>query len=197
ELLQSTPAANRNDAINAIPQTFARASDKGQALAAVREGLAPLMSQSAHGASAWTTLGRMELLNERPIAAVDAARRGHAIDPASPYPALLAIELLERGHAVAEPLIRQQIDAARSNGPRDLGVAIGYARALLDLQRLRDARVQLERLTTRAADQPEPWLLLGSLQPQARAYDAANPSLQTYIGHVRDAPGGRARRRLT
>lgn len=197
ELLQSTPAASRDDAINAIPQTFARASDKSQALAAVKDGLTPFMNQPAHGASAWTTLGRMELLNERPAAAVDAARRGHAIDPASPYPALLAVELLERGESEAEPVIRQQIDAARSNGPRDLGVAISYARALLDLQRLRDARVQLERLTTRAADQPEPWLLLGSLQLQDRAYDAANLSLQTYIGLVRDAPDERTRRGLT
>ncbi len=197
EVLQSTPAASRNDAINAIPQTFARASDKAQALAAVREGLAPFMNQPAHGASAWTTLGRMELSNDRPIAAVDAARRGHAIEPASPYPALLAIELLERAHAEAEPVIRQQIDASRNEGPRDLGVAIGYARVLLDLQRLRDARVQLERLTTRAADQPEPWLLLGSLQLQDRAYDAANLSLQTYIGLVREAPDERTRRGLT
>lgn len=197
ELLQSTPATNRSDAINAIPQTFGRASDKALALAAVREGLAPFLNQPAHGASAWTTLGRMELLNDRPAAAVEAARRGHAIDPASPYPALLAIELLEQGHSEAEPLIRQQIDAARNNGPRDLGVAISYARVLLDLQRLRDARVQLERLTTRAADQPEPWLLLGSLQLQDRAYDAATLSLQTYIGLVRDAPDERARRGLT
>lgn len=197
ELLQSTPAASRNDAINAIPQTFGRASDKALALAAVREGLAPFMNQPTHGASAWTTLGRMELLNDRPAAAADAARRGHAIEPASPYPALLAIELLEQGHSEAEPLIRQQIDAARNNGPRDLGVAISYARVLLDLQRLRDARVQLERLTTRAADQPEPWLLLGSLQLQDRAYDAASLSLQTYIGLVRDAPDERARRGLT
>lgn len=197
ELLQSTPAASRDDAINAIPQTFARASDKSQAVAAVKDGLTPFMNQPAHGASAWTTLGRMELLNERPAAAVEAARRGHAIDPASPYPALLAVELLERGESEAEPVIRQQIDAARSNGPRDLGVAISYARALLDLQRLRDARVQLERLTTRAADQPEPWLLLGSLQLQDRAYDAANLSLQTYIGLVRDAPDERTRRGLT
>jgi tetratricopeptide (TPR) repeat protein len=197
ELLQSTPAASRNEAINAIPQTFARASDKNQALAAVRDGMAPLLNQPTHGASAWTTIGRMELLNERPIAAVDAARRGHAVDPASPYPALLAIELLERGHSEAEPLIRQQIDAARTSGSSDLGVAIGYARALLDLQRLRDARVQLERLTTSAANQPEPWLLLGSLQLQDRAYDAANLSLQTYIDLVRAAPDERARRGLT
>ena len=37
----------------------------------------------------------------------------------------------------------------------------------------------------------------GSLQLQDRAYDAANLSLQTYIGLVRDAPDERVRRGLT
>lgn len=196
-VLQSTPAIERNEAINAVPQTFGRASDKAQALAAVREALTPYLNQPAHGASAWTSVGRMELANERPAAALDAARRGHAIEPASPFPALLAIELLESGQAEAEPLIRQQIDASRNTTPRDLGVAVSYARLLLDLQRLRDARVQLERLTTRAPEHPEPWLLLGSLQVQDRAHDAATLSLQTYIGLVRDTTDPRARRGLT
>jgi len=196
-VLQTLPAAERNEALNAIPQTFARASDKAQAAAAVREAVAPFLTLPAHGASAWTTVGRMELAQDRLPQALDAARRGHAIEPASPFPALLALELLERGQAEAEPLIRQQIDAARNASPRDLGVSIGYARVLLDLQRLRDARVQLERLTTRAADQPEPWLLLGSLQVQDRAYDAARLSLQTYIGLVRDGADARMRRGLT
>jgi tetratricopeptide (TPR) repeat protein len=196
-VLQSTPAIERNEAINAVPQTFGRASDKAQALAAVREALTPYLNQPAHGASAWTTVGRMELASERPAAALDAARRGHAIEPASPFPALLAIELLENGQAEAEPLIRQQIDASRNTTPRDLGVAVSYARLLLDLQRLRDARVQLERLTTRTPEHPEPWLLLGSLQVQDRAHDAATLSLQTYIGLVRDSTDPRARRGLT
>ncbi len=196
-VLQSTPAIERNEAINAVPQTFGRASDKAQALAAVREALTPYLNQPAHGASAWTSIGRMELANERTAAALDAARRGHTIEPASPFPALLAIELLENGQAEAEPLIRQQIDASRNTTPRDLGVAVSYARLLLDLQRLRDARVQLERLTTRAPEHPEPWLLLGSLQVQDRAYDAAAISLQTYIGLVRETTDARARRGLT
>lgn len=196
-VLQTLPAAERNEAINAIPQTFARASDKPLAAAAVREALAPFLANAVHGASAWTTVGRMELAQERLPQAVDAARRGHAIEPASPYPALLSLELLERGQSEVEPLIRQQIDASRNTSSNDLGVAVGYARVLLDLQRLRDARVQLERLTKRAPTQPEPWLLLGSLQVQDKAFDAARLSLQTYIGLVQEGPEERMRRGLT
>jgi len=196
-VLQATPADGRNEAINAIPQTYARASDKAQALAAVREALAPFLGQAAYGASAWTTIGRMERAQGRNAAAVDAARRGHAIEPASPFPALLALELLEDGQAEVEPVIRQQIDASRNSTPRDLGVAVTYARVLLDLQRLRDARVQLERLTTRAPEQPEPWLLLGSLQVQDRAFDAATLSLQTFIGLASASNDERTQRNLT
>lgn len=196
-VLSATPEADRNDAINAIPQTFARATDKAKVMAAVREALAPFLNQPAHGAAAWTTVGRMELVHERPAAAADAARRGHAIDPASPFPALLAIELLEAGHPEAEGVIRQQIDATRAATPPDTTVALAYARVLLDLQRLRDARVQLERLTTRSPGQADPWLLLGTLQLQDRAYPAAANSLLTYIGLAQAADDDRSRRGLT
>lgn len=196
-VILATPEADRNDAINAVPQTFARATDKPKVMAAVREALAPFLNQPAHGAAAWTTVGRMELAHERPAAAADAARRGHAIDPASPFPALLAIELLEAGHPEAEAVIRQQIDATRAATPPDTTVALAYARVLLDLQRLRDARVQLERLTTRSPGQADPWLLLGTLQLQDKAYPAAATSLQTYIELARAANDDRSQRGLT
>ncbi|MBX3610769.1 MAG: tetratricopeptide repeat protein [Hydrogenophaga sp.] len=196
-VLASVPPGERNDAINAIPQTYTRASDKAQVIAAVREALTPYLTSSTHGAAAWTTLGRLELANKRSAAAADAARKGHALDPASPYPAMLALELLEDGQADVEQIVRAQIDAANAAGQTDVQVPIGYARVLLDLQRLRDARVQLERLTNRAPRQLEPWLLLGSLQVQDRAWDAAQLSLQTYLDLAREANGERGRRGAT
>jgi len=197
-VLQGTPAAGRNDVINAIPQTYARATDKAQALSVVREALAPSLAQPAHAAAAWTTIGRMELALDRVPAALNAAQRGHAAEAASPYPALLALELMERGDSgAAETLIRQQIDAARSGSTTDNAVALAYARVLLDLQRLRDARVQLERLTTRQPDLAEPWLLLGSLQVQDKALPAARASLDTYMRLARAAGDERSARGLT
>src|SRR5690606_36254835 len=94
----------------------------------------------------------------------------------------------------AEALIRQQIDAANTSAQANLAVSVGYARVLLDLQRLRDARGQLERLTTRSPRELEPWLLLGSLQVQDRAWDAARLSLQTYLDLARESSDERSRR---
>ncbi len=196
-VLQATPADERNGAIAAIPQMYARATDKGQVLAATREALAPFLAQPAHAGAAWSTIGRLELDQDRPVAAADAVRRGHAVDPASPYPALLALELLERGQTEVEPLVREHIDAARAKDPQNTAIATAYARVLLDLRRLRDARVQLERLTTRAPQQPEPWLLLGMLQVQDNALDAANVSLDTFLQLTRDTSDERTRRALT
>ena len=196
-VLLATPPEERNSAIAAIPQMYARSTDKAQVLAAVQDALTPFLSQPAHAGAAWSTIGRLQLELERVPQAAEAARRGHAADVASPYPALLALELLELGHTDTENIVREQIDATRASEPANNVVAINYARVLLDTQRLRDARVQLERLTTHAPTQPEPWLLLGLLQAQDNALPAASVSLDTYMKLAEGSSDERVRRGLT
>ncbi|MDR7095140.1 tetratricopeptide repeat protein [Hydrogenophaga laconesensis] len=196
-ILQASPVTERNDTINAIPQTYGRVPDKALASVVVREALAPALKQPFHAAAAWTTVGRMELARNQMPQAMAAAREGHAIDPASPYPALLALELMERGEVDAEPLVRQQLQAATANGPGDIAVALAYARILLDLQRNSEARAQLEALTARQPDQAEPWLLLASLQTQDNALPAATTSLQKYMALARQSSDERIARGLT
>jgi tetratricopeptide (TPR) repeat protein len=190
-------AADRNDTINAIPVTYTRVSDKALAASVVREALEPWLKQPAHAAVAWTTVGRMELAQDRLPQALAAARQGHEAEPASPYPALLALELLERGQAEAEPMVRRQLSVSTTTSPEDSAVALAYARILLDLQRNSDARSQLELLTSRQPDQAEPWLLLGSLQVQENAFPAATESLQRYMTLARRTADERSTRGLT
>ena len=196
-ILQASPVTERNDTINAIPQTYSRVADKSLAATVVREALAPSLKQPFHAAAAWTTIGRMELAQEQLLPAMAAAREGHAIDPASPYPALLALELMERGQADAEALVRQQLQASSNSTTGDSAVALAYARVLIDGQRIREARVQLETLTTRQPAQAEPWLLLGSLQTQENALPAATASLQKYMALARQSGDERSARGLT
>ncbi len=196
-ILQTSPVTERNDTINAIPQTYGRIADKALAATVVREALAPSLKQPFHAAAAWTTVGRMELARDQLPQAFAAAREGHAIDPASPYPALLALELMERGDTEAEQLVRQQLQATTAKGPGDTAVALAYARILLDLQRNSEARAQLEALTTRQPDQAEPWLLLASLQTQDNALPAATTSLQKYMALARQSSDERIARGLT
>ncbi|MGE0348735.1 tetratricopeptide repeat protein [Hydrogenophaga sp.] len=197
-ILQASPVIERNDTINAIPQTYGRVTDKALAAQVVREALEPSLKQPFHAAAAWTTLGRMELAQGRLTQALAAAREGHIIDPASPFPALLALELMERGQTGAEALVRQQLQAGSGTpSPNSTAVALAYARILVDLQRNSDARTQLESLSTRQPEQPEPWLLLGSLQLQENALPQASASLQKYMALARQAGDERSARGLT
>ena len=197
-VLQTSPVTERNDTINAIPQIFGRVTDKALAASVVREALVPSLKQPFHAAAAWTTVGRMQLAQDQLPPALAAAREGHRIDPASPYPALLALELMERGQDDAEALVRQQLQSGNAAAtPGDTAVALAYARILLDLQRNAEARAQLETLTTRQPEQAEPWLLLASLQAQDNALPAATASLQKYMALARQAGDERASRGLT
>ncbi|WP_083239992.1 tetratricopeptide repeat protein [Hydrogenophaga sp. RAC07] len=196
-ILNEATASDRNDTINAIPQTYSRVTDKNQAAAVVREALGPFLKQPAHAAAAFTSIGRMYLAQDQMPEALVSARLGHTAEPASAFPALLALELMERGETQAEPIVRQQLEASNINTAADTAVALAYARILIDTQRNAEARAQLEKLTARQADQAEPWLLLGSLQLQENALPAATASLEKYMALARPAGDERSARGLT
>lgn len=197
ELIRDTPQAERSDTINAIPQTFARVQDKALAASVVREAVTPSLTQAETAAAAWTTVGRMELAQNRNAAALEAARQGHSAEPASPYPALLALELFERGESNAEPLILRQINASGRRSANDTAVALNYARLLIDLQRNGDARRELASLTTRQPDEAEAWLLLASVQLQDNALGEAKASLGQFLRLTQGTTDPRMRRLQT
>ncbi|MFP5467634.1 MAG: tetratricopeptide repeat protein [Gammaproteobacteria bacterium] len=182
-IVDRAPAAERVDTINAIPQTFARVTDKALALQEVRKALASHLSRPDTGPAAWTTIGRMELSAGMTAEALNSATQGVHLDPSSPFPALLAIELIERGQDEAEVLVRRHL--VDPGAPADSAVALAYARLLLDQQRSADARSLLERLTRERPDQAEPWLLLGTLQAQESSPDAAVASLERFLSLAR------------
>ncbi|WP_243721692.1 tetratricopeptide repeat protein [Hydrogenophaga pseudoflava] len=196
-LLDQAPAASRNDAINGIPRIYGRVADKAAALQVVREALAPVIKQGPHAAAAWTTIGAMELGNNQPTQALTSARNGHAADQSSPFPALLALDLMERGQTAAEAVVRGQLKASPPVAGSPAPVALGYARILFDLQRHAEARNLLENLTRIQPETMEPWLLLAALQVQDKRLPAATQSLQTYMGLARQSGDERAARGLT
>jgi Flp pilus assembly protein TadD len=63
---------------------------------------------------------------------------------------------------------------------------IAYARVLVEGRRYTDATAELAALTAARPELPEPWLLLGSLQTQARQDAAAEASLKRYIAMTED-----------
>ena len=196
-ILERSSAAERNDTINGVPQAYARVSDKALAQRVVREALAPSLKQREHAAAAWTTIGRMELAQDQLPQALASARTAHDADPASPFPALLALELMERGQAEAETLVSAHLRVAKLSAPGEATVALAYARVLLDLQRNPEARTQLTTLTTQQPEMAEPWLLQATLQVQDNALPAASASLQKFMALARQSGDERSARGLT
>jgi tetratricopeptide (TPR) repeat protein len=123
-VLQILVALNRLAVISGLARNYARAADKKQAATLVEQALAAYLRDATTGAAAWSTVGRMRLAAGDTAGALDAARRGHALNPRAEGPALLALELMDPKQPEAEALVRKHLD-----GQPLPEIRMGYARA--------------------------------------------------------------------
>ncbi len=156
--LQLVPEAERLSVIGSIPRLYARVSDRKLAAYVVEQALATYQAQSKTGPLAWAVIGQLRLAAKDPEAALEAARRGHALNATEQAPIWLAIELMSQKHPNAEALVQQAITP---QSPPDL--RLGWVRVLIENQRLPEALAQLQVSTTQHPDFAPGWLLLGSL----------------------------------
>ncbi|MBT2303510.1 tetratricopeptide repeat protein [Variovorax paradoxus] len=175
--LAATPQVERPFLMAVIARNYARATDKKLAASVVEQALADELKSPATGGAAWSTVGRLRLAAGDTSGALEAARRGQEADPSSDGPAMLALELMDPGQPLAEPLVKRYLA-----GPKALPeLRVAYARVLVEGRRYEDASAELAALTVARPELAEPWLLLGSLQTQARQDAAAESSLKRYI----------------
>ncbi|MBT2322894.1 tetratricopeptide repeat protein [Variovorax paradoxus] len=176
--LAATPQVERPFLMAVIARNYARATDKKLAASVVEQALADELKSPATGGAAWTAVGRLRLAAGDTSGALEAVRRGQEADPSSDGPALLALELMDPSQPLAEPLVKRYLA-----GPKALPeLRVAYARVLVEGRRYEDASAELAALTVARPELPEPWLLLGSLQTQARQDAAAETSLKRYVG---------------
>lgn len=169
-------AKERSAALGAVPRIYARVSDKKQAANVVEQALADYLAQPATGAAAWTVVGRLRLAASDHAGALEAARRGQAVNARSEGPALLALELMEPKLPQAEAVVKRYMEGKPLPEMR-----MGYARALLDAQRYGEATQQLKIVTSEKPEYPEAWLVQGTLQLQDNQDAAAETSLKRYV----------------
>jgi tetratricopeptide (TPR) repeat protein len=183
-------ARDRVAALGSIPRLYARVSDKKLAAGVVEQALADQLSAAATGPAAWTTLGRMRLAAGDAAGALEAARRGQAMNPRFEGPALLALELMDPKQPQAEAVVRKYLE-----GKPLPELRMGYARALLDSQRYAEAQQQLQVITQERPDLAEAWLVQGTLQVQDNQFNAAEASLKRYVDLVQSQRAGEERSR--
>lgn len=182
ELTQTAPHS-KTATLQALPQMYRRVSDKALAASVVEQALAGDLDDPVAGAAAWTAVGRMRLLANDKTGALDAAQRAQKFDPLSDGPALLALELLEKREAQADPIARQYFDGKPTPALRAV-----YARVLVDLQRPTEALQQLQAATREKPDFAEAWLMQAALEFQQNQLPQSEAALQQFVTVVQAAP---------
>ena len=163
-------------AIGLLPRYFSRTADKKLATTVVEKVLNPELGSRSTGPAAWAAIGTMRLQAEDVDGAMDAARRGTALDPQSEDAVLLATALMGPKTPAAEEMVRKYLA-----GKPTPEVRMAYARNLANTQRYTDAYTQMQLLTTEKPGFPEAWLLRGSLELQDNKLAMAESSLKTYV----------------
>ncbi|CAA2108258.1 tetratricopeptide repeat protein [Variovorax paradoxus] len=161
-----------------IARNYSRAADKKLAASVVEQALSDELKSPTMGGLAWATVGRLRLNAGDASGALEAARKGQEVDPASDAPVALALEMIDPGQPLAEPIVTRYLNTNPKAAP-DLRIA--YARVLVENRRYADATTQLQAVTSSRPELAEPWLLLGSLQMQAKQDAAAETSIKRFI----------------
>ncbi|MDL9999834.1 tetratricopeptide repeat protein [Variovorax sp. J22P240] len=173
----ATPQVERPFLMAVIARNYGRATDKKLAASVVEQALAEDLKSPATGGAAWGTVGRLRLAAGDTAGALDAAIKGQELDPSSDGPALLALELMDPSQPLAEPIVKRYLSGPKAQPE----MRMAYARVLVEGRRYAEATAELAALTAARPELPEPWLLLGSLQVQARQDAAADASLRRYM----------------
>ncbi len=176
--IEMASPAERNLAISAIVQAYARVNDKKLASSVVESGLAGYLGNPATAGAAWTTVGRMRLAAGDAAGALDAVQKGQALDARYDGPALVALEVMDPKLPQAEVLVKKYL-ADNSNAAPE--IRMSYARALLDAQRYAEASGQLQTIVRDKPDFATAHLVLGSLQLQDMQLVQAQASLERYV----------------
>ncbi|MDB5957847.1 MAG: hypothetical protein JWP60_4455 [Ramlibacter sp.] len=181
---------DRPAVISALARGYARASDKKLAASVVEQALAPNLQDAATGPAAWTAVGRLRLAAGDNAGALEAARRGQALNPRAEGPVLLAMELMDARQAEAETLVRNYMA-----GQPIAELRMAYARTLLDAQRYPEALQQVEAVTRERPDLAEAWLAQGTLLLQDNHLPEAEAATRKYLALMEPQAAGEERSR--
>lgn len=185
QALTQTAPHSKTAVLQALPQMYQRASDKSLVATLVEQALSNDLENPDSAAAAWTAIGHMRLLAKDRQGALSAAVRANQFDEQAEGPILLALELLDNGHAEAHALVRRYFETKPAPELR-----VVYARVLIDLKRNPDALQQLQMATRDKPSLTEAWLIQAALQSDANALEHAQDSLKQFMALATSEPAG-------
>ena len=181
-------AAERLQAIAAIPRAYARVSDKKLASTVIENALSTYVINPVTSAAAWTSIGRARLAAGDTAGALESAQKGQLADGGAEGPVLVALELLSAKLPAAEALVKTYLLRNPKPSP---DVRMSYARALIDGQRYTEATAEVQTVTKDKPQFSPAWLALGTLQLQSNQLTPAQASFERYVA-LQTAPSAKA-----
>lgn len=174
--LAAMPPKERSVAITLVPRYFVRATDKKLAARVMEQTMAPELSSPVTGPAAYAAIGTMRALAEDGSGALEAAKKGAALNRKAEDPVQLALALMDPQRPEAEALVLSHLQA----GTRP-EMHMAYVRKLLDGQRYAEASVQVLQINAMAPDFADAWLVRGSLALQDKKPADAQAALTTFV----------------
>ncbi len=175
-LLTLTPAAERPGLISVLPRFLQRAGDARAVARLTEDALLPYRDAMATRVPVRIALGRAWLEAGEPARALELAREAQTLEPASPGPALLGMELM-REQPAAESLVLDYLRQEQA----EPALRLAYVRVLTAAQRFPDAVLQLQALTRQQPDAAQPYLSLGALQLELKNISEGEAALRRYV----------------
>ncbi len=169
-------AADKLATIEMLPRYFMRVTDRTQATRVLEQILLGETLNPITGPLAWAVVGQSRMQSGDIPGAVNAARRGAALNPQSAAPATLALALLQTSNEPVEPIVDSYLLGAPTPEYR-----MAYVRYLVSAQRFTAAYAQTLLLNIQAPTFADGWLLRGSLEAQNKQNAAAEAALTTYL----------------
>jgi len=174
--IAGVPPKERAAAIGQLPRYFVRATDKKLASQVLEQALAGELGSRSNGPAAFAAIGALRVLAEDASGALEAVRKGMALNPKAEEPVQLALALLDAKLPAAEQLVQAHLQ----QGARP-EIHMLYVRKLLEAQRYDDAYKQTLLICSAAPNFSEAWLVRGSLALQNKRLPEAQTSLDTYL----------------
>ncbi|KPF50173.1 hypothetical protein IP87_10460 [beta proteobacterium AAP121] len=175
-LLTLTPAAERPGLISVLPRFLQRAGDARAVARLTEDALQPYRDAESTRVPVRIALGRAWLEAGEAGRAFELAREAQRLEPASPGPALLGMELM-RGQPEAESLVLDYLRQPQA----EPALRLAYVRVLTGAQRYPDAVTQLQTLTRQQPEAAQPYLSLGALQLELKNVDEGEAALRRYV----------------
>ena len=194
KLLNLVPNSERNALIDLVGDTYALAKDKATSRQVVGLALQPWTERPDTAGSAWAARGLLALGSGQKEEALVSLRKAMAAPPGSGAPGMLAVEMLNARVEEAAPLLQAYLEGTE-NAP--VAVRMAYMRHLLNNNRSKEARVQLEAVVAQDATVAEAWLVLGALSQQQNQFVAAEDQLKRYLALSNGVESERAQRGQT